>query len=132
VAAVRALEHPAIERDVPSLVMAYSTFAPVAVERGSLGSARCHAEKGEGGGGSDRYEPQLAWGQRVFGFGGLLGAEGSLVEAEHELAAAERSFADEVATVHHTWLLVALAGVGATRASGRGRGDAAFRTRGAR
>ena len=38
-------------------------------------------------------------------------AEGHLVEAEHELASAERFFADEVATVHHAWLLVLLARV---------------------
>ena len=39
----------------------------------------------------------------------MLAAEGKLVEAEHELATAEGFFADEVATVHHTWLLVLLA-----------------------
>ena len=43
--------------------------------------------------------------------GSVLAAEGSLVEAEHELASAERFFADEVATLHHTWLLVLLARV---------------------
>ena len=41
----------------------------------------------------------------------MLAAEGSLVEAEHELASAERFFRDEVATLHHTWLLVVLARV---------------------
>ena len=41
----------------------------------------------------------------------MLAAEGSLVEAEHELASAERFFTDEVATLHHTWLLVLLARV---------------------
>ena len=43
--------------------------------------------------------------------GAVLAAEGSLVEAEHELASAERFFRDEVATLHHTWLLVLLARV---------------------
>ena len=43
--------------------------------------------------------------------GTVLAAEGKFVEAEHELATAERFFADEVATVHHTWLLVLLARV---------------------
>jgi LuxR family maltose regulon positive regulatory protein len=43
--------------------------------------------------------------------GVVLAAEGSLPEAERELAAAERFFADEVATVHDTWLLVLLARV---------------------
>ena len=41
--------------------------------------------------------------------GTVLAAEGKFVEAEHELVTAERFFADEVATVHHTWLLVLLA-----------------------
>ena len=41
----------------------------------------------------------------------VLAAEGSLAEAEHELASAERFFRDEVATLHHTWLLVLLARV---------------------
>jgi DNA-binding CsgD family transcriptional regulator len=43
--------------------------------------------------------------------GVVLAADGTLVEAEHELAAAERFFTDEVATLHHTWLLVLLARV---------------------
>ena len=42
--AVRALEHPAIERDVPSLVVAYSTLALVAVEHDRLASTRGRAE----------------------------------------------------------------------------------------
>ena len=40
--------------------------------------------------------------------GSVLAAEGNLVEAEHELASAERFFSDEVATLHHTWLLILL------------------------
>ena len=43
--------------------------------------------------------------------GSVLAAEGNVAEAEHELVSAERFFADEVATVHHTWLLVLLARV---------------------
>ena len=43
--------------------------------------------------------------------GSVLAAEGRLDEAEHELASAERFFRDEVATQHHTWLLVLLARV---------------------
>ena len=43
--------------------------------------------------------------------GAVLAAEGKFVEAEHELATAERFFRDEVATLHHTWLLVLLARV---------------------
>jgi len=43
--------------------------------------------------------------------GSVLAAEGSLVEAERRLTSAERFFTDEVATLHHTWLLVLLARV---------------------
>ena len=43
--AMRALAHPAIERAVPSLVVARSTLALVAIDRGRLASARDHAEK---------------------------------------------------------------------------------------
>ena len=65
--ATRALEHPAIERAVPSLVVARSTLALVAIERGRLASARAPRREGEGGGRPDRYEPKLARGQRVGG-----------------------------------------------------------------
>jgi LuxR family maltose regulon positive regulatory protein len=47
--------------------------------------------------------------------GCVLAAEGELPEAEHELAFAERLFQDEVATLHHAWLLVLLAQVRARR-----------------
>jgi LuxR family maltose regulon positive regulatory protein len=113
--AVRALEHPAIERDVPSLVVAYSTLAFAAVERGRLASARGNAEKAKAAVG--RIGTSRSWlgASASFSLGVVLAAEGTLVEAEHELAAAERFFADEVATLHHTWLLVLLAGVRARR-----------------
>ena len=51
-------------------------------------------------------------------------AEGHLAEAEREFAHAERFFRDEVATVHHAWLLVVLARV----RCGRGRLDDARST----
>ena len=109
--AVRALEQPAIERAVPSLVVARSTLALVAVERGRLASARVHAEKAKAAVG--RIGTSRSWlgANASAALGSLLAAEGSVAEAEHELASAERFFADEVATVHHTWLLVLLAGV---------------------
>jgi LuxR family maltose regulon positive regulatory protein len=43
--------------------------------------------------------------------GTVLAREGRLQEAEHELAYAEHFFRDELAGVHHTWLLVLLADV---------------------
>jgi DNA-binding CsgD family transcriptional regulator len=41
----------------------------------------------------------------------VLAGEGSVAEAERELAHAERFFRDEIATVHHAWLLILLARV---------------------
>jgi tetratricopeptide (TPR) repeat protein len=112
--AARALEHPAIERHVPSLVAAYSTLAFVAVERGRLASARGHArEKARAAVG--RIGTSRSWlgANSSAALGVVLAAEGTLAEAEAEpqLAAAERFFADEVPTLHHTWLLVLLARV---------------------
>jgi LuxR family maltose regulon positive regulatory protein len=114
--AVRALEDPAIERHVPSLVAAYATLAFVAVEHGRLASARAHAEKARVAVG--RIGTSRSWlgAHASAALGVVLAAEGThLAEAEHELAAAERFFADEVATLHHTWLLVLLARVRARR-----------------
>ena len=109
--AMQTLEHPAIERAVPSLVVSRSTLALVAVERGRLASARGHAVKARTAVG------QIGTGRSWLGanasaaLGSVLAAEGTLVEAEHELASADRFFGDEVATLHHTWLLVLLARV---------------------
>jgi LuxR family maltose regulon positive regulatory protein len=104
--AMRALEHPAIERNVPSLVVARSTLALVAIERGRLAFARGHAEEAKAAVG--RIGTGRSWlgANASVALGSVLAAEGSLVEAEQGLASAERFFADEVATVHHTWLLV--------------------------
>jgi ATP/maltotriose-dependent transcriptional regulator MalT len=109
--AVCALEHPAISRHVPSLVVAYSTLAFVAAARGRLDSARAHAEKARAAVG--RIGTSRSWlgANASSALGVVLAAEGNLTEAERELAAAERFFADEVATVHRTWLLVLLARV---------------------
>jgi ATP/maltotriose-dependent transcriptional regulator MalT len=112
---LRALEHPAIERHVPSLVIAYSTLAFVAAERGRLDSARGHAERAKAAVG--RIGTSRSWlgANASAALGVVLAAEGTLAEADRELAAAERVFADEVATLHHTWLLVLLARVRARR-----------------
>ena len=107
--AERVLEHPDIEHRVPSLVVARSTLALVAVERGRLASARGHAAKAQAAAG--RIGTSRSWlGANASAARGLLLlAEGSLAEAEHELATAERFFRDEVATLHQAWLLVLLA-----------------------
>ena len=125
--ALRTLAHPAIERHVPSLVVARSTLALVAVERGRLASARGHAEKAKAAVG--RIGTSRSWlgANASVALGAVLAAEGSLVEAEHELASAERFFRDEVATLHHAWLLVLLARVRVRR----GRIDDAEATLGA-
>jgi ATP/maltotriose-dependent transcriptional regulator MalT len=109
--AMRALEHPAVERAVPSLVVSRSTLALVALERGRLTFARGHAEKAKAAAG--RIGTGRSWlgANASAALGSVLAAEGGLVEAEHELASAERFFSDEVATVHYTWLLVLLARV---------------------
>jgi LuxR family maltose regulon positive regulatory protein len=109
--AVRALEHPAIERAIPSLVVARSTLALVAVERGRLASARGHVEKAKLAVGQIGTSRSWLGANASAALGALLSAEGSLVEAERELASADRFFTDEVATLHHTWLLVLLARV---------------------
>jgi LuxR family maltose regulon positive regulatory protein len=122
--AVRALEHPVIERHVPSLVVARSTLALVAIERGRLVAARGHAEKAKAAVG--RIGTSRSWlgANASAALGAVLAAEGSLAEAERHLGSAERFFSDEVATLHHTWLLVLLARVRLRR----GRLDAAADT----
>jgi ATP/maltotriose-dependent transcriptional regulator MalT len=106
--ATRALEHPAVEQAVPSLVVSRSTLALVALERGRLVSARGHAEKAKAAVG--RIGTGRSWlgANACAALGSVLAAEGSLASAEHELASAERFFSDEVATLHHTWLLILL------------------------
>ncbi len=109
--ALQAIEHPDAERRPPGHALARSTLALVAVERGRLESARAHAEKAKltmGGVGSSR-----SWigANASAALGAVLAGEGNLAEAERELAYVEHFFRDEVATVHHAWLLVVLARV---------------------
>ncbi len=109
--ASRVLEHPDIERRVPSLVVACATLALVAAERGRLTSARGHAAKAKAAVG--RIGTSRSWlgANAAAALGSVLEAEGKLAEAEHELATAEHLFKDEVATLHQAWLLVLLARV---------------------
>jgi LuxR family maltose regulon positive regulatory protein len=83
---VRTLEHPAIERHVPSLVVARSTLALVAIERGWLVAARGHAEKAKAAVG--RIGTSRTWlgANASAALGSVLAAEGSLAEAERRLA----------------------------------------------
>jgi LuxR family transcriptional regulator, maltose regulon positive regulatory protein len=110
-AASQAVEHPDAERRAPGHAFARSTLALVAVDRGRLGSARTHAEKARAIVG--RVGSSRSWlgANASAALGAVLAAEGDLAEAERELASAEHLFRDEVATVHHAWLLVLLARV---------------------
>ncbi len=106
--ALRAVEHPDAVRRAPGHAFARSTLALVAADRGHLGSARVHAEKARsimGGVGANR-----SWlgASALAALGLVCLAEGKPAEAERELASAERLFRDEVATVHHAWLLLLL------------------------
>jgi LuxR family transcriptional regulator, maltose regulon positive regulatory protein len=110
-AALRVLEHPDAERRAPSHAVARGTLALVAVERGLRTAARGHAEKAKaivGGIGTSR-----SWlgANAAASLGAVLASEGKLAVAEHELTYAEHFFRDEVATVHHAWVLVLLASV---------------------
>ena len=127
--ALRAIEHPDAARRAPGHAFARSTLALVAAERGRLDTARIHATEARslvGAVGSSR-----SWlGANASAAVGLVHAgEGNLAEAERELASAEHFFRDEVATVHHAWLLLLLARVRCRR----GRvGDAEATLRSAR
>jgi len=109
--ALRAIEHPDIERRPSGHAHARSTLALVATDRGHLGAARRHAEKSRdllGGAGLSR-----SWlgANAAAALGVVLLRERSYRDAERELAFAERVFRDEIATLQHTWLLVLLARV---------------------
>ena len=109
--ASRVLEHPDIERRVPSLVVASATLALVAAERGKLTSARGHATKAKAAVG--RIGTSRSWlgANAAAALGSVLEAEGKLAEAEHELATSEHLFNNGVANLHEAWLLVLLARV---------------------
>jgi len=107
--ALRAVEHPDVERRAPGHAFARSTLALVAADRGHLASARIHADRARaviGGIGSSR-----SWlgANALAALGVLRLVEGEPAEAERDLASAERFFRDEVASVHHVWLLLLLA-----------------------
>ena len=109
--ALRVLEHPDAEGRPPSHAIARSTLALIAVEKGLRTAARGHAEKAKaivGGIGTSR-----SWlgANAAVSLGAVLASEGKLVAAEQELTYAEHFFRDEVATVHHAWVLLLLASV---------------------
>ena len=123
-AALRGVEHPDARRRAPGHAFARTTLALVAAERGRLETARAHADHAKAillGVGSSR-----SWlgANASAALGTVLVQEGLLPDAEREFAAAERFLREEVATLHHVWLLVLLARVRVRR----GRLDDAQRT----
>lgn len=119
-AASQAIEHPGAEQR-PGTTLARSTLALIAVDRGWLDTARGQVEAAKATAG--RLGVARTWiGANVtVALGVLLTAEGKLGDAERELSGAEQFFRDDVASLHHAWLLVLLARVRCRR----GRLDAA-------
>ena len=109
--ALQAVEHPDAEHRLPGHALARSTLALVAADRGRLASARMHAERAKAIVGRNGTSRSWLGANAAGALGVVLAGEGSLAEAEHELAYAEHFFRDEVATVQHAWLLVLLARV---------------------
>jgi ATP/maltotriose-dependent transcriptional regulator MalT len=120
-AGMAAIEHPAADRRPPGHAFARASLALTAVERGHVGSARHHAEKARQIVGRTHAARTWLGANAAVAMGAVLAAEGRLEEAEAELAHAEPLFRDEVATIHHAWLLVVLARIRLRR----GRLDAA-------
>ena len=114
-AALRSLGHPEAARRVPTMIHAHTTLALVAAEEERLSSAHGHVEQARRFAG--RLGVSRSWlGANVAAAAGVvLAAEGQLADAERELSVAEGFFRDEVATVHHTWLLALTARVRARR-----------------
>lgn len=110
-AAMQAVEHPDVDRRAPGHAVARSTLALVAAERGWLASARAHAEKAKSLVGGVASSRSWLGANASAALGQVLAEEGNAGEAERELAPAEHFFRDEVATVHHAWILVLLARV---------------------
>jgi LuxR family transcriptional regulator, maltose regulon positive regulatory protein len=110
-AAMRAVEHPEAERRPPGHAVARSTLALVAVDRNRMRTARTHAEKARAIVGKVGTSRSWIGANASAALGAVLAGEGAYSAAERELAYAEHFFRDEVATVHHAWLLAVLAGV---------------------
>lgn len=109
--ATRALEHPDLLRRAPGHVGARSVLALVAADRGWLASARAHAEAAREIVGKITSSRSWLGAWVAVAVGAVLLGEGDIAGAEHEFAYAERFFRDEIATVHHAWLLVRLADI---------------------
>jgi LuxR family maltose regulon positive regulatory protein len=112
---MKAIGHPDAERRGPGHAFARSTLALIAADREWLASARSHAEKAKAIVGSVGVSRSWLGANASLALGVVLMNEGSLADAERELANAEHFFRDEVATVHHAWALLLLARVRSRR-----------------
>jgi LuxR family maltose regulon positive regulatory protein len=110
-AGLRAIEHPDAAHRTPGHAFARSTLALIAAERGRPAVARLHAEKAKALVGAVGSSRSWLGANASAAVGVVLALEGRFADAERELANAERFFRDEVATVHHAWLLAVLARV---------------------
>jgi LuxR family transcriptional regulator, maltose regulon positive regulatory protein len=108
---LRAIEHPDIEKRLPGHAFARSTLALVDADRGRPESARTHAEKAKSIVGDVSSSRSWLGANASAALGLVLLVEGNLAEAERELAYTERLFDDDVATVHHAWILAVVARV---------------------
>jgi LuxR family maltose regulon positive regulatory protein len=108
---LRAIEHPDAEHRPTAQAIARSTLALVDLDRGLVDAARIHAEKARSLVGAIHSSRSWLGANAYAAVAAVHAAEGKLVEAERELVYAERFFHDEVATVHHAWLLLLLASV---------------------
>ena len=100
---------------MPSRIHAHATLALVAVHEGRLSSAQAHCAQAKELVG--RISTSRSWlgANVVAATGALFLAEGRVVEASRELAAAERLLREDVATVAHTWVLLLMARTSARR-----------------
>jgi LuxR family maltose regulon positive regulatory protein len=110
-AALRAVEHPQAEVRTGGQAVARVTLTLVAVERQRIRAARTHAEKARALVGGIGFSRSWLGANASLALGVVLAEEGALAAAERELAYAGHFFQDEVATVHHAWLLAVLAGI---------------------
>ena len=110
-AAAQAIEHPAADQRPLGHAFARSVLALIAVERDRLALAETHVQRAREA--LRAIGSSRCWvGATVAAASGCLRAsEGDLATAERELSAAEHLFRDEVATLHHGWLLALLAQV---------------------
>ncbi len=109
--AVRALEHPDVERRPPGHAFACTALALADLDLGRQSSARDYVDRARSILGDLRLNRSWLGANVGAALGCVLAWEGDLSQAESQFASAEHFFRDDVATVPHAWLLVRLAEV---------------------